>query len=49
MILAAGLLIGSQDCTREQAEGLLRQAADEDGQSILNIAQRIITQHDNAR
>src|SRR4051794_24014498 len=28
--MATGLLIGSQDCTREQAEGLLRQAATED-------------------
>ena len=43
--LATGMLIGSQDCTREQAEGLLRQAAVEDEQTIVQIAQRIIEQH----
>jgi GAF domain-containing protein len=47
--VATGLLIGSQDCTREQAEGLLRQAAAEDEQTILQIAQRIIEQHRSAR
>jgi GAF domain-containing protein len=39
---ATGLLIGTQDCTVEQAEGLLRQAAEQDEQSIVQIAQRII-------
>jgi len=43
--LAAGLLMVSQSCTLEQAEGLLRQAAHQDGQSILEIAHRIIDQH----
>src|SRR3954454_5296183 len=47
--LATGLLISSQDCTREQAEGLLRQASVEDAQTILQIAQRIIEQHDSTR
>ncbi|HZX55927.1 MAG TPA: GAF domain-containing protein [Ilumatobacteraceae bacterium] len=47
--VATGMLINSQDCTREQAEGLLRQAADEDAQTILQIAQRIIEQHHNTR
>ena len=47
--MATGLLIGSQDCTREQAEGLLRQAAAEDEQTILQIAQRIIEQHRSTR
>jgi GAF domain-containing protein len=47
--LATGLLIGSQDCTREQAEGLLRRAADDDGQTIQLIAQRIIEQHRSSR
>jgi len=47
--LATGLLIGSQDCTREQAEGLLRQAAVDGEQTILQIAQRIIKQHDTTR
>jgi len=47
--LATGLLISSQDCTREQAEGLLRQASAEDEQTILQIAQRIIEQHASTR
>jgi AmiR/NasT family two-component response regulator len=47
--LATGLLIASQDCTREQADGLLRQAADQDEQTILQIAQRIIDQHTSTR
>jgi len=47
--MATGLLISSQDCTREQARGLLRQAAAEDEQTILQIAQRIIEQHRTAR
>ena len=47
--LATGLLIGTQDCTREQAEGLLREAAGDDGTSILQIAQRIIEQHESTR
>src|SRR4051794_40140162 len=46
---ATGLLIGSQDCTREQAEGLLHQAAVEDEQTLLQIAQRIIEQHETTR
>lgn len=46
---ATGLLIGSQDCTREQAEGLIRNAAADDEQSILRIAQRIIEQHISTR
>jgi GAF domain-containing protein len=36
--VATGLLIASQDCTREQAEGLLRHAAARDEQTILQIA-----------
>jgi GAF domain-containing protein len=47
--MATGLLVGSQDCTREQAEGLLRQAAVDDAQTIVQIAQRIIKQHDMTR
>jgi len=47
--LATGLLISSQDCTREQAEGLLRQASAQDEQTILQIAQRIIEQHASTR
>ena len=47
--LATGMLIGSQDCTREQAEALLRHAAAHDEQTILQIARRIIEQHHNTR
>src|SRR5215207_11506970 len=47
--MATGLLIGSHDCSREQAEGLLRQAAAEDEQTILQIAQRIIEEHRSTR
>jgi GAF domain-containing protein len=43
--LAAGLLMVSESCTAEQAEGLLRQAASQDEQTILEIAHRIIQQH----
>ena len=46
---ATGLLIASQECTREQAEGLLREAAVHDEQTILQIAQRIIEQHNSSR
>ena len=47
--LATGLLMGTQGCTAEQAEGLLRQAALSEEQTILEIAHRIITEHDNQR
>jgi GAF domain-containing protein len=47
--VATGLLIGSQECTREQAQGLLRQAAAQDEQTILQIALRIIEQHRSSR
>jgi GAF domain-containing protein len=47
--LATGLLVSSQDCTREQAEGLLRQASEDDEQTILQIARRIIEQHGSTR
>jgi len=42
--LATGLLMVSQGCTSEQAEGLLREAAVHDEQTVLQIAQRIIEQ-----
>jgi AmiR/NasT family two-component response regulator len=45
--IATGLLISRQDGTREQAEGLLREAAAYDEQTILEIAQCIIEQHDS--
>jgi GAF domain-containing protein len=46
---ATGLLIGSQDCTPEQAEGLIRRAAAQDEETVLHIAQRIIEQHESPR
>jgi GAF domain-containing protein len=47
--LATGLLMVNEGCTAEQAEALLRHAATQDEQTILEIAQRIIRQHENAR
>jgi GAF domain-containing protein len=47
--LATGLLMVNEACTVEQAQGLLRQAATEDEQTILQIAQRIIDLHDRSR
>ena len=43
--IATGLLMVNESCTTEQAEGLLRQAANHDERTILEIAQRIIRQH----
>jgi AmiR/NasT family two-component response regulator len=43
---ATGLLAGTQGCSAEQAKGLIRQAADHEARTILEIAQRIIEQHD---
>ena len=47
--LAAGLLMVNESCTAEQAEGLLRQAANRDERTVLEIAQRIIQQHHTSR
>ncbi|HVE46274.1 MAG TPA: GAF domain-containing protein [Acidimicrobiales bacterium] len=47
--VAAGLLMVNESCTAEQAEGLLRQAANRDERTILEIAQRIIHQHHTSR
>jgi GAF domain-containing protein len=47
--VATGLLMVSQSCTAEQAEGLIRQAADDDDRTIVQIAQRIIQQHRTSR
>jgi GAF domain-containing protein len=43
--VATGMLMAHQSCTAEQAAGLLRQAAEEDERTIVQIAQRIIQQH----
>lgn len=43
--LATGMLMATQGCTSEQAEGLLRQAADHEARTILQIAHRIIEQY----
>ena len=47
--LATGLLMVNEGCTAEQAEALLRHAALQDEQTILDIAQRIIRQHESSR
>lgn len=43
--LAAGMLMATQGCTTEQAQGLMQQAADQEERTILQIAQRIMDQH----
>jgi GAF domain-containing protein len=47
--LATGILVDSQACTREQAEALLERAADQDEETILYIAQRIIEEQETRR
>ena len=43
--VATGILMANQACTSDQAAGLLRQAATDDEQTIVQIAHRIIQQH----
>jgi GAF domain-containing protein len=43
--LATGLLMVNEGCTVEQADGLMREAATHDEQTILQIAHRIVEQH----
>jgi GAF domain-containing protein len=43
--VATGMLMANQSCTAEQAAGLLREAADDDERTIVEIAQRIIQEH----
>ncbi|WP_420451807.1 GAF and ANTAR domain-containing protein [Ilumatobacter sp.] len=45
--LAAGMLVSAQECTLEQALALLHQSAPEDEQTTLQVARRIIDQHDS--
>jgi GAF domain-containing protein len=47
--VATGVLMGTQGCTAEQAEGLLRGAAAEEERTIVEIAHRILDQHNNSR
>jgi len=47
--VATGLLMINEACTAEQAEGLMREAATHDQQTILQIARRIIEQHRSSR
>jgi GAF domain-containing protein len=47
--VATGLLMVNQACTVEQAEGLLRQAAGHDEQTIVEISRRIIDEHHRAQ
>jgi GAF domain-containing protein len=46
--LATGMLMANQTCTAEQAAGLLQRAASAGGETILKVAQRIITEQRNA-
>jgi len=46
--VATGLLMVNEACTAEQAVGLLRSAAAHDDQTIVQIAQRIVDQHNNS-
>ena len=47
--VATGLLMVTQGCTQEQAAGLVRQAAGHEAKTILEIAHRIIDQHNTSR
>jgi GAF domain-containing protein len=47
--LATGLLMVNEGCTAEQAEALLRHASAQDERTILEIAHRIIRQHQSSR
>jgi GAF domain-containing protein len=49
MDIAAGLLMSTQGCTAEQAEGLLQQAANQEERTVLQIARRITEQHRTSR
>jgi GAF domain-containing protein len=42
--MATGLLMVDEDCTREQAEGLLRSASRHDERTILEVARQLITE-----
>jgi GAF domain-containing protein len=43
--MAMGLLMVNEECTAEQARGLLRSAATGDESTIANIARRIVEEH----
>ena len=47
--IATGLLMVNEACTAEQGQGLLRSAAATDEKTIVEIAQRIIDQHQRSR
>lgn len=47
--IATGLLMSTQGCTAEQAAGLLQRAATQQERTILDIAHRIIDQHNSSR
>jgi GAF domain-containing protein len=47
--VATGLLMVNEACTPEQAEGLLRSAAAQDEETVVEIARRIIDQHHRSR
>jgi GAF domain-containing protein len=47
--MATGMLVAAEECTVEQAEGLLRGAARQDEERLITIARRIIAEHDRLR
>jgi len=47
--VATGILMTTEECTAEQAAGLLQHAAPQDAQTLLQIAQRIIQQARHSR
>jgi hypothetical protein len=47
--VATGLLMATQGCSAEQAERLLQQAAGQEAATIVQIANRIIDQHNASR
>jgi GAF domain-containing protein len=47
--MATGLLMINEACTAEQAQGLLRQAATQNAENVIEIAHRIIEQHKHSR
>jgi GAF domain-containing protein len=47
--IAKGLLMATQGCSAEQAEALLRTTSDQGAEPVVDVAHRIINQHNNSR
>lgn len=47
--LATGILMATQGCSAEQAEGLLQQAASHEAKTLVQIAHRIMEQHNTSQ